>query len=418
MSWLRSRRRALVDEQEGATAAAFVVSFFMLLSVGLLAIDGGFLWLSQRGQVADTDSAALAAARQLLDEPCSTQPQVDAAAGALVTANDAATTIRGQVNVGRAASACDVNATTVVTTERRAPSIFAGALGFGPVDTAVKSHAQIVAPTSIKGVVPVALCESDEHVEEWKIFVEDIRNGNVGDVDARADAIADYNAAASGPDHPTSSDAGDAYTGARTPVHRMQWGANFASQDGDPENDCDLNVPGNFGWVDFPGTSNGNGCGDDGGLCEHARNGYEPGVSLGMPGSPATYDCDAADATLDECRGAPGLRPPVRSELVNNWLCPPAEDTFLDCPSMFVVLYDSGNDLGGNNAEYNFTGVAAVVLRDFVIVNANEGWMDVELIDPQYTGPGTKVPTGYTGPLGVVLCGAGDFHNCNQSPTP
>lgn len=403
-------------DDEGATAVLFVFSFFVLLGAALLAIDGGLLWLSQRGQVADTDAAALAGVGHLLAEPCASQSEVDAVAAALVQANDPAADLADRlpavagdnVEVRTPTGACSINTTVVASTRREAVSVFAGAFGYGPIDTGVTSLAQVVAPPDIEGVVPLAFCEDDEHVAEWQAYVADLRDGAGG---ATA-ALAAYVAASSGPDHAPAG----TYPGARTPVHRLPFDKGFATG----TNDCGVEHPGNWGWVDFDG-SQGQGAGvgqcasGSDRLCDWAVNGYGPGVRLGTPGDPTTYDCDAGDSESppDDCPAGPGFRTGLRNAFAGEWRCGATTPTEA-CEVVWVVLYDGGNSAAGVVTEYFVSGLMPLVLREFGGTNASNGFLDVELIDFTYAGPGGPVPAGYTGPLGVALCGAGDFDNCNQ----
>lgn len=400
------------DDEDGVSAALLLFSLFMFLAVATLAIDGAFLFLSQRGQVADTDSAALAAARAIIDEPCIDQAGVETAATGLIEANDPATDPVGVATFpARDPLICTQDTAVRVTTRRPTVSIFRGAVGFGDSDSGVRSTAQVVAPTEIGGIVPLAFCDADSHVQEWRLFVRDVRDGD------RAAAVAAYNAAnPPDDDHPTTD-----YAGARTPVHRIPFDKNFPGGNGNGSptpNACGVEAPGNWGWVDFDGgdngagSCNGRGNGPQDKLCPWVVDGYEPGVTLGTPGDPTTYDCDAADAETppDDCPGAPGFRRNLAAALEDRWQCPAATPT-PDCDVLFVVLYDGGNAAGGNRAEYAFTGVMGLVLRDVGGNNANRAYLDVELVDATYSGPGGRVPAGYTGPLGVALCGAGDHED-------
>lgn len=425
----RERRGARARNEEGVSATLVILSFFMLLGVAALAIDGGFLWLSQRGQVADTDSAALSAARLLLDDQCATQTEVDTVAARTVDLNDSRTSLYDRdplaggdnVEVRRpSGSTCsDPNVTVVVTTEREAASVFSGALGFGAVDTGVVSYAQVGAATDFSGVLPFALCDKTDHVLEWKAYVNARRA-------ADPNALVDYFAAATAfdaaavppvPPHSTAS-----YSGAQTPVHRIPFTKNFVGVDA-----CGVDSPGNWGYVDFDGGSVGSGSCSADALCSWVRNGYEPGVTIGTPGDPLTYDCDGSDteSPTDDCQAGPGFRKDLQDELETYWKCPSGVLTE-DCPTLYFVLYDGPGVSdgatpapgGGATDAYNLSGVIGVVLRDIgpntPPVTSSTAYMDLEFVDKAYTGPVTSIPSGYTGPLAPVLCGASTFDRCNQ----
>lgn len=392
------------DGEEGATSTMFVVSLTALLAVALLAVDGGYLFVSRRGQVADTDAGALAAANWLIENPCAASQSIAEAAAnteatTIVATNDPGTTVELFDVTWDTGSTCAPSGVVTVDTRRESSLFFAPIFGYSGLTTGVETKVRFGQLSGVGGVKPLGFCASDSHYAEWRAYLtaRDL-NDTVG--------MAAYEALKLDPVGHSNA----LYPGATNVVHRIDIEPASGSS-------CAASGSGNgnWGWIDFDGTGGGGGAGNAE-FRDRLLNGYPPGVDLGDAGT-ADNDCDAADADTDlECPGRPGAGgASFDSELqalVDD--CPPNRLTSA-CEPLFAVVYDQTTNSGAN-VRYRLVGLVQFQIRGFSTPvtgrPAPGDWLDIEFVQERTDGSvGTPDPNS-AAPPDTDLCGTGTADNC------
>lgn len=407
------------QEEEGASATLFLIALTSLLAVTMLAIDGGSLFVSRRGQVADTDAAALAAAQALTEDPCATQVEVNDVADDYITANDPDTSRVDDVDVTYQAATCLGGGVVTVETTRDASLYFAPLFGYDRVPTAIRSSAVYGQGSTFPAVRPLGICGLDPHYfTEWAPYFTALHDGT-GEAAARtvyegAMAASDLAYGTLYDDfvaHPIANEDGVPYSGADV-VHRVV----FERLSGSESSDCG-GAGGNFGWLDFDSSGNSRGCEDpdtNNELGCRLRQGYEGSVTLGGAGA-GDEDCNVDSGSIVDCPAETGARGNSTSPHLDVILCPPATPTESCEYQMLIVVYDSlvGN---GANARFHPTSVAGVVLRGYDVGTGQLGadnYLDLEFTDVLMQGEIGPSPPGGTAPfVAPQLCGVGTYDNC------
>lgn len=416
--------------EEGATATTFILALFALLGLALLAIDGGFLLVSRRGQIADTDSAALAAARALADDFCTSQSDLNDAADRLIRENDsevgpASTTRVGDVEVDSSSgAACPTSAVVTVTTQRPSAMFFAPLFGFDDLKTSVSSKVAYGQGDYFERLRPIGICGLEDHYMAWEDLFEALHDGSSSnDAGAWAAYLGELTDPATLTEHPdtisTYPGAAPSLTNWEGPkgVHRIPFGRlNETSACGA--------AAGNFGFLDFDANDN-KGCEDPDNpsanqLRCRIRVGFEGGVSLGGPPSNGSddEDCNTEESSITKCPPDPGQIDSASAalqDLVDG--CPPAA-LATSCEPILIVVYDNVTG-SGNNAEFNLKSVASIVLRGFNLAskgqNEFQNYLDIEFVETIQAGPISSSAAGAPGgtaPIVVQACGTEGFDNC------
>ncbi len=401
--------------EEGASATLFVIALTSLLAVTMLAIDGGSLYLSRRAQVADTDAAALAAARQLADDPCGTsQSDLNDIADDYIAPNDptGVTARIGDVDVTPLGGfPCTTSGTVEVTTERDASIFFAGIFGYERLPTRTSTTVLYGPGETFPGVRPIGLCGLDGHYDiEWEPYVRDLRNGVDPAVaytsyEARvaAQSILEDPESVDGTSHPSYANA--------DVVHRYTF--ERTTSGGSP---CP-GAAGNFGFLDFDSGGNQAFCSDwpteiSCGIAE----GSDVEVSLGTS-APTDEDCNAGNTTITNCPPQTGALGESTADALNAVTCAAGTSAEACTPLLFIV-YDNVTGTG-NNAEFDVYSVVGVVLRAHNIGTGtldNTNYLDLEFVDAVFEGTvGTSDPGGTSPPV-FYLCGVNSFRD--QCPAP
>lgn len=406
MSGFRTR-----PTEEGASATVFILSLFALLGLALLAIDGGFLLVSRRGQVADTDSAALAAARALAADACLPQAAVNDTADRLLRLNDplldsTSTSRVGDVEVDPS-TACPESGVVTVTSQRPSAMFFAPLFGFNDLKTSVSSRVAWGEGNYFEGLRPIGICSLDPHYIEWETFYQDLDSTTLRDAylsNWTLDPEGHPSQNTSGADYTTSP-----YAAGTSNVHRIRY------QKLDDTSYCG-GSPGNFGWLDFDGTGNSLGCDDDMFKDElrcRLMQGYEGGVHLGD--SVTAKDCNSEDVDpATPCWPEPGQIDAATAAL-DQLICP-AGTAAKDCTPLMIVVYNSATP--PPNSSFGLESVAVVVIRDFNLKSKGkdigQNFLDIEFTDIVTTGEivssGSTVSG--TAPKVVQACGTESFDNC------
>lgn len=417
------QRPALQDE-EGASATVFVLSLTMLFAVALLALDGGSLFVSRRGQIADTDSAALAIAQHLADTPCDWDDPVTLQG----IATDYAVTKNGSDRVGTPevtplavdAAGCPTAATVVVSTERDVGLRWAALVpGVDTSATTGVTSGAVFGPLSgIDNLRPMGICIEDPH------FVHERGPGSpwpAYDASDLIDVEADYRNdwpemfIATNPKmkedfvlHPLVNKDLALYP-VTSRVHRMTF---FEPEAADW---CGGGPNGHFGWLDFDGEGAKDDVEDDcSGIpgsqelsCDVA-NGFQGRIKLAPPNCAPTTDTTLCGVKPGETQGAKkGLE-----EIV----CPSAGAAPDDCTKLFIVVYSRPSP-PPSDGDFVLEDVIPIILRDFNTdnnpKNPNTNYIDIEFVDGAFA-VGDVDPTldSISGLEGAVLCRANTFDNC------
>ncbi len=415
--------------EEGASATLFLLSLFVFLGIAMLAIDVGFVMTSRRGQIADTDSAALAAAQAMIDDRCGNDPTTEATT--YVDLNNPSTqvdsvSVTSTTSVPAAPGCEPASGVVEVSTTHQSVLIFAPLFGYDEAPTAVTSGAAYGQITALEGLRPIGLCVNDPHFTlEWQPYLAAERDPAVADWDetdwdaAKTAAATAYEGFYPGlftPDewHPSDLD-GTPYTGH---VHR------FVFQSPSVGNSCGQGPMGNFGWLDFDG----DGGGDVPEECDEVSSGSELICDLetgfsGLVGIDPP-DCDPTDDAVTNCLSEPGGVAAAGSSpgsVLNNLRCPATEPAGPDgsCETLYIVVY--GNDPvqagGASDEQFVIVSVTGLVIRDFRSTGTtDERYIDVEFVDEIAVGSIGPVDPTSTAPLGVELCKVDDVDKCDYGP--
>ncbi len=256
---MSSEIRARADEQDGAVAVVVAICLLALVAVGALAVDLGSAWETKRDFVTDTDAAALAATRALVDSNCDHDVARDAATS-LLSANQGSAPAPADYSV----NVLDCSTVNVVYTGQ-AQTTFAGAVGQD--ELAVLSSSTATAPTtSVGGLRPITVCWSHPDISAWI----------AGGAGATIDLV-----------HDKTSETGDG-------------------------TDCG-SAPGNWGWTCFdkdePRNATGpGGCGGNDGsinILNMLMHGYSGDVDLGAAGA-GDEDCAPDEPGNQACEQTTG----------------------------------------------------------------------------------------------------------------
>lgn len=185
------KKRSMIESSRGEDGASLVVvilSLFVLLGAGALAVDAGSLWMTKRNFVADTDAAALAGAMHAAEAGCDTalaEAEVEAEAQSYLAANQGGA-VSGTPDV---TVDCDEDTVTVDYTGQ-APMTFAGALGFSQLDVFSSSTAEF--DFDPEGQLrPMATCIGNPMVEvagaagwDTPALITTFENGNTSELSA------------------------------------------------------------------------------------------------------------------------------------------------------------------------------------------------------------------------------------------
>lgn len=397
------------DAEEGATATMVVVAMFALLGIAMLAVDGGFLLASRRGQIADTDAAALAAARSMIDDACD-EGTARAVAEDYLDRNhpDTSTVTFDVVYDGTRCSGGRFDSGYVqVVTQKPSTVIFGGIFGNDNPQATVRSEARFGQQERSFGVRPIGLCVDDPHYLEWRTYRNAVLDGDSSAVAAYEAKIGPARSGAD-PEHPNNL-----YPGATGLVHRLEIdklseATVCIDSDGDgPSN----TAAGNWGWLDF----NGGG----GGMSEFRDsllNGYAPGVGLGAADDFTDEDCDLATATLDStCPPKPGAGGGAFKPQLDAITCP-VDLAADDCPHQIdIVVYDVV-DGTGKNAAFDLRSLVRLVIRgssDKFTGNPAPGdYLDFEFIIDIVSGGVAGFDPDSSAALGVSFCGVNQLSTC------
>lgn len=383
------RMRPRLADESGATAVAVVMSMFMIMAAGAVAVDGGMLWATKRDLVPATDSAALAAVSYLneLDEPLKTVECTAAAAendvvGPRVSSVASVVTDYLTTNQGSAVALDDLEVhgcgtqiiEVEVTARQQAPQFLSQALGFAAWDVPSSSTAHVGPVSSGPGLAPIGFCY---HAPELQTYL-----GN--------------------PDPGVASISPVLYSGATPgPVYRLWLSGPLASSD------CGDTLPGNWGWTTFDDNSPGAST-----LRDWIIDGYQEIVDLGAPTNIAPAGSTFADLVdPDEecapsedndhlCHGQTGLINAAISTMDSTWVCPATTHTDL-CPSFVVTVYDVGEG-SGTNARYHPVAFVGIVLRA-MDKQGSDTYMDLEFVEARFEGPIREV-TEDTGVRYMRIC--------------
>lgn len=412
------------DPEEGATATLFLLSLMVFLGIAMLAIDVGFVMTSRRGQVADADSAALAAAQAMIDNRCANDPTTEATA--YVTVNDPSTRVDG-VSVTPTTPippgpGCEPASGVVeVRTSRDSVLIFAPLFGFDVAPTYTTSGAAYGQITEMEGLRPIGLCTNDPHFRtEWRPALQAERNGSPWGaaqwLAATTAANVELQALYPGlftPDewHPTSRN-GTPYP-AGSHVHR------FVFQSPATGNSCGQGPVGNFGWLDFDGVGGGDvpsDCdvvpGNDELKCD-LETGFKGLVGIKPP------DCDPTDPAVTKCLSNPGAVS-AGAQALEVLRCPANQTADGgSCEVIYIVVYGT-NPVGCGGVaceQFELVGVTGLVIRDYKATGpVHRRYIDVEFVDELEVGSIGPIDPTSTSPLGVALCQVDNVDKCNYGP--
>lgn len=431
----------LRDDEHGAVAATVAVSMLALVGTTMLAVDGGNVWSSRRNIVVDTDAAALAAARDLIEGACSASDIADAQALAeqVLLDNDPLTVLTAP-----AAIVCNEWAGRVAVSAERATNLtFGGLAGVPTVDVASTSIAQYGQVASGEGLRPIAICNKDPHFLEFLRDRGDITDQGIIDLlgGQEGQDLLDLVDQVEGDvsEHPTSGPDGNYLPG--TDVHRVY----FTRQS--QTIGCGDSA-GNWGWLDFDG---------GGGGAQQVRHwlefGYDQPITVG-----ANEDCAPEVSGETDCLGEPGAGGNSWEDALEAIYCP-SDMTATQCAAVDrafpIIMFDAivcdlnggggggggqgggqggggqggggqggggqggggGNggqtcQVNGNNVQYDPDAFLGVALRDWSHITGNPNdlsYFAFEFIDPFITN-GTIVgapPGSGPGLVAIQQCGGG-----------
>lgn len=152
------------DQDDGAVAVIVALCLLLLFGAGAIAIDLGSAWETKRDLVVDTDAAALAGARSLMDGDCE---------DALETAEDFL-----EINAGLSPGTvslvdgtdffCSELAGTVrVDLTDEAQMTLAGAIGTDQINVYSSTTAALTEVAGGPGLRPLAACLFDDDIQDW-----------------------------------------------------------------------------------------------------------------------------------------------------------------------------------------------------------------------------------------------------------
>lgn len=363
-------RRIVADRltrDDGASIIIVVICLTVIMGAAALAVDAGSLWASRRAIITATDSAALAAADYLVNQPTSAACQaavssgVSSGAGAQSTnylQNNQSSSTLDSFQLAPYHNDCGTGAGKVtIRASMPAPLTFAPTIGISSASASALSVAEYGPLISAEGLRPIGICAQDPHIQAWIAA-----GGNPLDPNYLALRGSD-------PTYPI-------YAGAGV-VNRIYFTKQLSSSCG--------SSPGNWGWLNFAG-------GGANALTTWLLNGYPGPVSIGdtVPGK------TGADAATQAA--------------LNTVLCP-VPTPAANCPYQFpIVVYDTATG-NGSNVVFHVVDFIGLVLRGFNNVTGNpnnQSYFDFEFTNLIAEGTIGITSTGGIPPLkGVHLCGGG-----------
>ncbi len=422
------------SEEEGATATVFVISLTVIFAIALLALDGGSLFVSRRGQIADTDSAALAIAQHLTGAPCDWSDAVtlDGIAEDYAITKNGSDRIIGTPVVTPLAvdgSGCATAGTVVVTTERDVALLWAPLIPSvdNEATTGVTSGAVYGPLSAVDLLRPMGICLDDPHFVHERGPKSPWPDTDPSDVTAVREAYeTDWPALFVNDDktiskasedidlHPTENKSNLPYP-STSRVHRMTF------FDSETATWCGGGPNGNFGWLDFDGEGAGS---DVEEICSGVPGGQELNcdVANGFQGRVHLSPKNCSPTTATSLCGVKGGETLNARAGLDKVVCPLHNSPPGDCTKLFIVVYSrpSPPPGAGDVGQFVLEDIIPIVLRDYNTANdpknPNTNYIDIEFVDGAFA-VGEVDPTLSTlgGLEGVELCRANSFDNC---PTP
>jgi Flp pilus assembly protein TadG len=391
-----------LQAEDGAVAVMVAVLLVVFVGVGALAVDLGSAWETKRDVVTDTDAGALAGARMLARlgrancGATATQDAVRNEAAAVVTLNDASTTLNSPPEIQCLGS----HAIVRVDGRQSAQETFTGAAGGSNLRASSKSAALVGPTIQASGLLPLAFCNQVPAISQ---YLKD-KGGSTADL-------------------VTETFDGRPYVGTGL-VHQIDWTKQNDGACGE--------ATGNWGWQSFHnknmGSSNCNNGSDLNDLRAMVCRGYGGEVSLGVGGSHDGRYCGIVDAgelkNSDQkpegvCWGSSGDPDSGHDQLRASWLCQDPTPSCIAQGRVFTVMvFDQAVDRSGTTAKFQPVAFLGVILRDNAKLNPAGGggggayWsMHLEFTDSQVEGSVGKVALD-TGVSSYELCGADGLENC------
>ncbi len=388
----------LRQDERGVAAVIVAVVLIALFGAAVITVDAGSVWQSRRQAITATDSGALAEAKALAFATGSTS-----CTGAYQTAIDrnVPKSLQVALRPGDGAACTLVPGTTpytgyvVVQARKLSQARFSGVFNTGDQNAFSFSAAMWGIPTGLSGVRPIGICKNQEHILEWRRLRGDASAGppmtqeefdalpitepgrDLDPIDGVIDDITFANKDSLGIEHYYWPPNG---TGPRPVVHRISF-----TKDGAEDGACGETDPGNWGWMDFDGGSNGT---ND--LADWLMNGYQknfvPIPGCDPPDAPESDGCDG-DTGSGGGRAKPGVCPKT----------PHSPAAALECLVLSevefpIVIYDSAvcdagpskrdnTGGGGSNCNYKIYEMLGVIVRGFKLDGAeSERYIDLQFL--------------------------------------
>jgi Flp pilus assembly protein TadG len=398
--------------EDGAVAVMVAILLVVFVGVGALAVDLGSAWETKRDVVTDTDAGALAGARMLARlgrancGATATQAAVRTEAAAVVTLNDASTTLNSPPEIECLGSYAVVR----VDGRRTAQETFTGPAGGS--DLAASSESAAVAGPTIQasGLLPLAFCNQIPAISGYL-------SGGERDISRRGESER----------YPAETFDGQSYAGMGAGlVHKIDWTKQH-------EGDCGQ-ATGNWGWQGFHNKNLGSSTCSNGSDLDDLRamicRGYGGDVSLGEGNTNDGRHCGIVDPAdiknSDEkpkgvCWGSSGDPDAGHAQLRASWLCQASTEICIAQGKVFTVMvFDQALDRSGTTAKFQPIAFLGVILRDNDKLNPGGGegggggayWsMHLEFTNSQVEGRVGQVAFD-TGVSSYELCGADGLENC------
>ncbi|MGH9197576.1 MAG: hypothetical protein ACRD1T_17765, partial [Acidimicrobiia bacterium] len=324
-----------IREEKGAAAVFVTVVLLLMFASAVIAIDAGGLWTDRRDLIIATDAGATAAAGYFALNPkksCTLEGYNTAKAEALnlLKNNSPKATMTGFTVIP---SDC-VSGAGRVKVEATTPGslFFAPVIGINSTEVYSGSVAQWGPIIALKGLLPIGLCQENEHVQEF---------------------LNDPNPAMPSPgsggplEHPVYANAGTVHRVYFTKLNDSECGAS----------------PGNWGWLDFNKNQPPNGVSAlsqwiDGG------NGY-PGTVAINP-----HDCNDTQVGDQNCPPKSGATGGSLKDALNSIVC---TGITAGCPVYYIIMFDDAFCQGGGaTCEYDHVAFLPIVLRGFNKITGQE----------------------------------------------
>lgn len=403
---------AKLREEKGAAAVIVTVVLLLMFASAVIAIDAGGLWTDRRDLIIATDAAAQAAAGYFAlnpEETCTAEGYNAAKARALTLLNNNSPNAFLADDAGAGSgfqvipSDC-ASGTGRVRVKAKTPGslFFAPVIGVNETEVYSSSTAQWGHVVAMNGLLPIGLCEQNEHVAEFVAFAAD---PNANPMDAPGTG---------GPTkHPVYLNAGTVHRVYFTKLHDSDCGA----------------AAGNWGWLDFNKNKPPNGVDA---LTEWIGLGGYPGeVSL----SPS-HDCNDSLVGDQNCPPQSGATGGSLKSALGGIVC---DDPTLECPVYHIIMFEEAICQGGGaTCEYDHNAFLPMILRGFNKITGQEAgsqgcdpavinelteadqdkcpYLDIEFHDiPVTSGRLGSLPPGipFT-PHGAQLCGVDhDIERCS-----